>query len=198
MSSFRQIIADTLKHNRPKLADSSIKTYVSILYNLQKQLKKETDNIKDFDDEKEILDILKDKPSKVRKTVLSALYILTGNDEYRKVMVSDCGVVNNEYKTQRMDEKQKENWISTDEIKEKYDKLLLEVRKMFAKQKLGSYPDIIKFILLAVLGGAIMPPRRSLDYSLMKIRNYDPNTDNYYKGGKFYFHRYKTAGKYGL
>ena len=32
----------------------------------------------------------------------------------------------------------------------------------------------------------------------MKIRNYDPKTDNYYKTGKFYFNRYKTVNKYGL
>jgi hypothetical protein len=43
-----------------------------------------------------------------------------------------------------------------------------------------------------------MPPRRSQDYGLMKIRNYDPKVDNYYKAGKFYFNKYKTAKTYGL
>ena len=43
-----------------------------------------------------------------------------------------------------------------------------------------------------------MAPRRSLDYSLMKIKNYDPKSENYYKSGKFYFHKYKTSEKYGL
>ena len=32
----------------------------------------------------------------------------------------------------------------------------------------------------------------------MKIRKYNPKEDNYYKAGKFYFNRYKTAAKYGL
>ena len=47
-----------------------------------------------------------------------------------------------------MNKKQKENWISIDEIKEKYN----------------------------VLSGVIMPPRRSLDYSEMKIRSFDTKT----------------------
>jgi hypothetical protein len=43
-----------------------------------------------------------------------------------------------------------------------------------------------------------MPPRRSMDYSEMKIHNYDPKTDNYYKAGKFFYNKYKTAKTYGL
>ena len=30
----------------------------------------------------------------------------------------------------------------------------------------------------------------------MKIRNYNPKTDNYYKAGKMYFNQYKTSNKY--
>jgi hypothetical protein len=37
-----------------------------------------------------------------------------------------------------------------------------------------------------------------MDYSEMKIRNYDPKTDNYYKNGVFYYNQYKTSKKYGL
>ena len=32
----------------------------------------------------------------------------------------------------------------------------------------------------------------------MKIRNYDVKTDNYYKGNKFYFNKYKTVKTYGM
>ena len=57
----------------------------------------------------------------------------------------------------------------------------------------------MEFWLVALLGCVSgLPPRRSLDYGAMKIRNFDTKTDNYYKAGKFYFHRYKTADKYGL
>jgi len=51
---------------------------------------------------------------------------------------------------------------------------------------------------LMCLGGVSgLPPRRSLDYGLMKIKDYDIKTDNYYKNGKFYFNKYKTAERYG-
>ena len=57
----------------------------------------------------------------------------------------------------------------------------------------------MEFWLVALLGGVSgLPPRRSLDNGAMKIHNFDTKTDNYYKAGKFYFHRYKTADKYGL
>ena len=32
----------------------------------------------------------------------------------------------------------------------------------------------------------------------MMIKNYDPKVGNYYRVGKFYFNRYKTAKTYGL
>ena len=62
--------------------------------------------------------------------------------------------------------------------------------------------QFIQFLLVAFLSGAVMPPRRSLDYGDLKIRNYDAKVDNYYKnfktGGKFYFNIYKTSSTYGL
>ena len=48
------------------------------------------------------------------------------------------------------------------------------------------------------LCGIVIPPRRSLDYSEMKIRNYDAKTDNFYKGNKFFFNKYKTVKSYGI
>ena len=51
---------------------------------------------------------------------------------------------------------------------------------------------------MSFLCGIVMPPRRSLDFSEMKIRNYDAKTDNYYKGNKFFFNKYKTVKTYGI
>jgi len=55
----------------------------------------------------------------------------------------------------------------------------------------------IDFLLIALLGGVLIPPRRSLDYALMKVKNYDVKTDNYLKNGSMYFNQYKTAKTYG-
>jgi len=78
MTEFRKSILDQIKENRPKLGESSAKTYVSILFNLHKKLAPEgNDSLTWFDDVDHIIDKLKDIAPKVRKTTLSALFILT-------------------------------------------------------------------------------------------------------------------------
>ena len=60
------------------------------------------------------------------------------------------------------------------------------------------YQTIVNYVLLGCLGGVSgLPPRRSKDFTEMKIKNYDTKTDNYYKAGKFYFNTYKTDKVYG-
>ena len=100
--TFREKIIEAIKTNRPKLGDSSVKTYVSILSNLHTNLQSNDENISWFNDEEhDIMNYLKEKPSQTRKSVLSALFVLTGNDAYRKLMIEDCGVVNAAYKNQK-------------------------------------------------------------------------------------------------
>ena len=76
-------------------------------------------------------------------------------------------------------------------MKSIYDKLMEEVKLIFSKKLLSNYQTIVHFILLGCLGGVSgLAPRRSLDYCEMKVRNFDPKTDNYYKAGKFVFNKY--------
>jgi len=202
MSSFREQIKEKIEANRPKLSPNSLKTYVSILFNLHKNHDtKEEDNHIDWfsDNETTILNSLQDKPSQTRKSVLSALYILTNKEEYKKQMLDDCKVTNDNYKSQKMSEKEKDNWVSIEDIQTLYDGLLAKIKLMFSGNKVVDYPTIMEFFLISFLGGVSgLPPRRSLDYALMKISNYDVKKDNYYKGGRFYFNQYKTQEKYGL
>ena len=59
------------------------------------------------------------------------------------------------------------------------------------------YQTIVNYMLLACLGGISgIAPRRSQDFTEMKLKNYS-KTDNYYKAGKFYFNIYKTSQHYG-
>ena len=98
--SFRDEIAEKLKEQRPNLSASSLKTYVSILYNLKKKLDGE-DNLKFFDEDEQILDFLKDKEPQTRKTSLSALFVLTGKTSYNDQMLMDCKHTNEIYKQQK-------------------------------------------------------------------------------------------------
>jgi len=202
MNEFRQIISEKIKEKRPSLSESSLRTYVSILVNLHnKHLKGSSYSIDYFSDNLiAILDYLKDIAPTSRKSILSALYVLTNNQKYRDRMIEDCKIVNDNYKNQVKSEKEEANWITTEEIKAKYDGLYAKVLKMFQKTAVTNIGVIVEYLLIALLGGVLesLPPRRSLDMALLKIRNYDVKTDNYYKAGKLYFNRYKTSAKYGL
>ena len=173
MSDLKSLLQEKIKENRPNLGTSSIKTYISILSNLYKKLNGDG-SIEWFERENnEILKYLDDKNDQTRKTTLSALFILTNLKEYQTVMNTIMKKVNDDYKNQKMNEKQKDNWISIDEIKEKYNVLSADANLMLNKKKILNENIMMEFLLMSFLGGVVIPPRRSLDYSEMKIRNYD-------------------------
>jgi len=199
MQTYKELIKEEIKKNRPKLSESSLKTYISILFNLHKHMDIKDETLSFFDSHcKEILEYLKDVLPQTRKSILSALFILTNNDEFRKVMLEDCSVVNNQYKEQKKSVKETDGWISIDEIKTIYNELLEKVQNIFSQKIIVNYNILVEFFLLMCLGGVSgLAPRRSLDYGLCKIKGYDIKTDNFYKNGKFYFNKYKTAERYG-
>jgi hypothetical protein len=197
MSVFKKAISDKITENRPKLSPSSVKTYVSILFNLHKKITNKEEGDLDFfsSDEKKIFDQIENTKPQSRKSSLSALYILTGVDKYREKMLDDCKLVNNLYKEQKKSTKESDNWVSIDHIKDKYNGYLAKIKGFNTNTPSNT---IVEFLLLSFLGGVSgLKPRRSLDYALLKIRNFDINKDNYYKSGKFVFNIYKTAKVYG-
>lgn len=197
MDKLKDEIREKLKENRPNLSVSSIKTYLSILSSLYKKIDGK-DNLVFFSEKHE--DILKHLESindQTKKSILSALFVLTGKVEYKELMDSLIKKVNEEYKNQTMNEKQKDNWIDVSEIKQKYDALFLLAQKMLSKKIIMNENVLIDFLLMFFLSGSVIPPRRSMDYSELKIRNYDKKKDNFYEKGKFYFNKYKTAKTYG-
>ena len=58
-----------------------------------------------------ILDYLKISPAKSRKSILSAIYVLKNDPVFRQKMIEGCKIVNNDYRNQKKDEKEKFNWI---------------------------------------------------------------------------------------
>jgi len=113
-------------------------------------------------------------------------------------MIADAKDINEEYRQQKKSQKQKDNWISVQQIKEKYDTMHNQVQNIFQKRAIGDISVIMDYLLIGFLGGVLILPRRSLDYALLKWRDYDKNTDNYYSRGKLYFNKYKTSDTYGL
>eukprot|EP01036_Dinobryon_divergens_P041749 gene41749-55375_t len=52
---------------------------------------------------------------------------------------------------------------------------------MFSKKAVINAGVVIEYLLLAFLGGVSgIAPRRSMDYTELKTKNYDTKTDNYY------------------
>jgi hypothetical protein len=108
--------------------------------------------------------------------------------------------VNDTNKEQKKNAKQEANMISVKEIDDIYEPLLAKAKSMLSKKTILVESTIMDFLLVSFLGGVIkgLPPRRSQDFTELKIRNYDTKKHNYYKGGKFYFNIYKTSKNYGL
>ena len=198
MNEFKNHLEEKIQKNRPNIKASSIKTYISCLTNLIKKMDGEYD-MKFFNNTKKILDYLEEKSSVQRKTCLSALYILTENEEFQKPMLEDIKKVNDDYKEQKKNLKETENWISQEDLFAMYNTYLQNANKILKKKELTSN-DIIelqRFFILAFLGGFHFPPRRSQDYTELKLKNFNKDEDNYYLKGSLYFNIYKTSKSFG-
>jgi integrase len=199
-------IRSQIRSNRPKISDSSLRTYASIVSNLYKKMtdKDSLDGIDKFfvSQHKKVLDFLKDTPSNKRKTTLAALVVYVEGDEkaadqYRKLMLDDKKSYDDEQKDQKMSETQKENWVSQEELKRLYDQMDKTYRPMLSRDKLNSreFQQVQNFVILALY--YLQPPRRLKDYTEMKLRSVDEDKDNFIKANNLVFNVYKTAKTHG-
>lgn len=204
-----------LKENRPELSDSSIKTYASILFNLYTSvfgivpLKMEN-----FNNVDEIQNYLNEsKEPNVRKTILSALFVLTKNPKYQKDMLDNIKAYNVEINKQEKTETQKKNWLETKEIEQTIAhykikainayRTIKQLHEQYGDKDIGQvfskpFQTIQDCVILCLLSGTYIPPRRSKDYVDFKIRGIDASIDNYIKGNKMYFNSYKGSKIKGL
>jgi hypothetical protein len=191
-------IKEYIKSKRSTLSDSSVTTYASILRSLYKKLydDKEIDFDK-FDNSDNVLDYLKDLPPNKRKTILSALVVITNNKKYREQMVDDVRDYNKEISKQEMTDTQRENWVSQDDVSSLFNDLKKSALLIYKKQTLSNSDLQIlqNFIIIALFH--LIAPRRSKDYVDFKIKNIDKEKDNYMDKGKFVFNSYKTSKTYG-
>jgi len=194
-------IKDYIKKKRSSLGDSSLTTYASVLKSLYKKIYGEGKIDWDkFENTKEVLDFLKDVPPNKRKTILSALVIVTDKSEYRDKMLSDVRDYNKEIQKQEKTPTQEENWVDDKEVKAVFEALKTDAIALMKKKtalKPTDLQDIQNFIIMALLGGIYVPPRRSKDFCDFKIKNIDDKKDNFLKKGKMVFNSYKTFKTYG-
>jgi len=193
-------LKEYIKDKRPTLSDSSLTTYTSILKNLYKKVFNSDDiDIKKFDDTDKILNHLKTMTPNKRKTILSSLVIITDKKAYRDLMLEDIKDYNKDIETQTKSESQKENWIETNQIKEVWELLKNDADLIYKKKTLKpqDLQQIQSFIIVSLLGGVFIPPRRSKDFVDFKIKDVDKEKDNYFEKNKLIYNSYKTSKTYG-
>lgn len=201
---------------------STAQTYINNLKNIFQNINKKNLNklytnfnfLKKTDD---VINYLSKFSDNTKKNYLSAILSINKllNLNNKKSFKKPIDIYNNEFlkyrkilndKSNNKTEKQKENWITWEDIENKrkeYHTQFLDLithnkKKVKLDEKL--YKDLCKYLLLSLY--TLLPPRRLLDYNQMKIvRKYkdDMNKDfNYFSlsENKFIFNNYKTKKTY--
>jgi len=183
---------------RPTLSDGSLTTYCSILKSLHSKIFGGDIQKDDFDETDKILKHLDDLPPNKRKTILSALVVISGKPDYRKEMLQDIKEYSNDAKEMKKTDSQEANWVSKDEIMALYNQHKQDAMSCYKKSKLNmtDLQTIQQYIILCLLGGVFIAPRRSLDYTEFKIKNINKDDDNYLDKNELVFNKYKTAKFY--
>ena len=194
-------LINLIKEKRPNISNSSLKTYESILRNLyEKIFNDKTYKFDKFDKEsKNVIKHLKDLPSNKRKTVLSALVVITDNKDYRDLMLDDIKEYNKEEAKQMKTEVQEDNWVNKYDLDKLNNILWKNAKLIYQKENKtqADYQDIQNYIILSLFGGFYIPPRRSKDYVNFKIKDINKSNDNYIDKNTLVFNSYKTAKTYG-
>lgn len=195
-------IKNAIMRNRSNLKDNTVKSYVSTLFSLYKQVfpnDKEIILSKYQDTDKFIDYLIKHYDSSVRKTYLSNLVVLTENDIYRTQMMEDVATAQEEKSNNEMTEKLLKNQVTKKEIDTLIHLLKDEVKLIYKNQSYTpkNLLTIQNYILLNLFVGKYISPRRSMDYWKFRVRNIDEKNDNYLDGDEIVFTSYKTSFSYG-
>lgn len=193
-------LKEHLHSKRPTLSKSSLTTYSSILKNLYIKVFGTGDiDLKKFDETDKILAFLKDVPPNKRKTILSSLVIITDKKPYRDLMLEDVRDYNKEIHKQQKTPEQEASWVSTLQVKDIWEALKKDAELLYKKKSLkpADLQQIQSYIILSLLGGIFIPPRRSKDYVDFFIKDVDRAKENYLDKNKLIFNSYKTAKTYG-
>lgn len=190
---------EILKEKRPNLSVSSLYSYSSTLRALHKRVFGDSDiDVKNFHKVDIIMKDLETKPATIRKTILAILYVLTGIEEYQKQMSDDIKSYKEEVNKQEMNEKQKNNHLSQEEIFIKFKELEKKAKTLYKQPELTNKDKqaIQDYVIVALTSGIFIPPRRSLDWCAFKIKEIE-DEDNHLQKNKLIFKTYKGSAKKG-
>lgn len=209
MVNFKDELVEKLKGKN--LSESSIKLYIRNLEKLNGGELKDFKFLKNVDT---VLDLLKAYKDNTKRSILISIVSILGccpddkkivklKQKYYDLMLKKNDEIK-EKATDEATEEQKENWISWEDVKKRFDELKKEVEESTNNTVVLSKPSYETLLYYMILALYIhTQPRRNKDYQYMNVvfKNHDklPKDRNYlsYSDNKFIFNVYKTSKKYG-
>lgn len=181
-------IQEALLQSR-KLTPSTLNTYTSLLNSVLRSLNGTgidffSQNVNDI-----LAFIAKKEKPQSRKTILSALFVLTKDPRYGEQMRKDIKVVNDHYAEKKVSPDREGKTLSIEQVKA----ITKDICARYLRDK--TERNLNDALIALFMSGATIAPRR-LEWGFVKIRNFE-DTDNYVKDNKVHFNRYKTSRKYG-
>jgi hypothetical protein len=179
------------------ISDSSKKLYTRNLMKLNNE--QPITNFNFLKEPKQILNMIKDYKPTTQRSYIIAICTVLKNSKHQNLYDMYFEILskfNNDLKVRtEKSEKQMNNWLSNDNINEISKDLKSKIVKRVRNKT--DYNNSLNYVVLSLY--TMHPPRRNVDYSLMKISN-NMNDDKYnyidLKKGQFVFNNYKTQGKY--
>jgi Sec-independent protein translocase protein TatA len=212
------LLKKTLIKNRPKLSESSIATYLTGYKRVAKNINLPLIAPMDFSiNIDKIIEYCNTLPlNKRRSTIASIISLIKipepGKDlqrvieRYSTELTTISDELNEEENEQEMTEKQKEAYLPWPDILEIYSRLKAQAEPLWKIKEEYITADIFEILQYYVLLSCyvLIPPRRSMDYTNFKIRNFNKefnSKDNYMIEIKqkpyFVFNTYKNASRLG-
>lgn len=187
------------------IGNSTLQLYLSNLKRLNNGA--EIKNFNFLKDVEAIVEKIKDKAKNTRRTYLISIVSLLKQEPKFKKLYDRYYTLLMEYNkdlkvNNEKTEKQKENWITQDQVKEIYDELTKKVEPIINKKKINveDYNELLQHLILSLY--VLQPPRRNLDYQYAVIVNHwTPEMDTKYnyldlENKKFHFNNFKTKKTY--
>lgn len=195
---------DIKKLINPDLSESSKNTYASQIHKSYHMMFPDEKNKfnKDLLNFENIKKYVESLPNiNTRKTLYSAFMQIVDKETKEQLLPLMLTEINN-YKEQITAGVPSKNEISFKNIKKLFNQLKKDYSYLLKEKRDLSNHELFnlqKFITAAICSGVFIPPRRNMDYQLMKIKNIDKEKDNYidHKNQSFVFNKFKTVSSYG-
>ena len=120
------------------------------------------------------------------------MVIITDKKPYRDLMLEDVRDYKKEIQKQEKTPQQVASWIDSEEVKKVFEELKKNAALLYKKKQHTAHDlqQIQSYIIIALLGGIFIPPRRSKDFVDFVIKDPEESTDNYLSKRKLIFNSY--------